>query len=340
MTASQINFKGLSDKQLDEIYMNTVGYRPLSEDEMSREDVINILEHWEEDNGEAVSVQGLRHGSLFSGIGGFDLAAEWMGWENVFQVEIDPFCQKVLEKNFPNVTKYGDIKEFNGTKYRGAVDIISGGFPCQPFSSAGKRKGNKDDRHLWPEMLRVIGEVQPSYIVGENVYGLLNWSKGLVFEQVCADLENEGYQVQPVILPACAVDAPHRRDRIWFVAYSQGNHDRRAERELYQANGRPVGELLSTLSSAGEGLCDKGITAHTGCNILQGGRSDMNPRKGHNPLTNSLADAISFLDKTGKTSQLNPLFVEEMMGYQIGWTELKPSETASSPRSHTKSSKQ
>jgi DNA (cytosine-5)-methyltransferase 1 len=163
----------------------------------------------------------MRHLGLFEGIGGFSLAARWMGWNTVAWVEIDKFCQQVLKKNFPEAKGYGDIKEFDGTQYRGTVDIITGGFPCQPFSSAGKRKGTKDHRHLWPEMLRVIREVQPAYIVGENVYGLVNWSKGLVFEQVCADLENEGYQVQPVILPACAVNAPHRRDRVWFVAYHQ-----------------------------------------------------------------------------------------------------------------------
>jgi DNA (cytosine-5)-methyltransferase 1 len=164
----------------------------------------------------------MRHASLFSGIGGFDLAAEWMGWQNVLQVEIDPFCQKVLAKNFPQVKRYGDIKQFNGTEYKGSIDILTGGFPCQPFSSAGKRKGKEDDRYLWPEMLRVIRQVQPTYIVGENVYGLINWSKGLVFEQVCADMENEGYQVQPIILPACSVNASHKRDRIWFIANSQG----------------------------------------------------------------------------------------------------------------------
>lgn len=167
----------------------------------------------------------MRHGSLFTGIGGFDLAAEWMGWENVFQVEIDDFCQKVLTKNFPNVERYKDIKEFDGTKYRGAVDIISGGFPCQPFSQAGKRKGTADNRYLWPEMLRIIGEVQPGWVVGENVRGLTNWNGGLVFDQVQADLEAEGYEVLPFLLPACAVNAPHRRDRIWFVAYSDnGRH--------------------------------------------------------------------------------------------------------------------
>lgn len=206
----------------------------------------------------------MRHGSLFSGIGGFDLAAQWMGWENVFQVEKDSFCQKVLAKNFPNTKRYGDIKEFDGTKYRGAVDIISGGFPCQPFSTAGKRKGTKDDRYLWPEMLRVIREVQPTCVVGENVYGLVNWSGGMVFEQVCADLENEGYQVQPVILPACGVNAPHRRDRVWFVAYSASNNDRRAKRKLHQSDGRQDGKLLSALSGTGEGLCHERTTTDTG----------------------------------------------------------------------------
>src|SRR5690606_26122536 len=161
-----------------------------------------------------------------------------MGWETVQFVELDKFCQQVLKKHWPNVPIHDDIKTFDGTKYRGAIDIVTGGFPCQPFSTAGKRKGPKDDRYLWPDMLRVIREVQPSYVVGENVYGLVNWSGGLVFEQVCADLENEGYQVQPVILPACGVNAPHRRDRVWFIAYSASNNDRRAERELCKENGR------------------------------------------------------------------------------------------------------
>jgi DNA (cytosine-5)-methyltransferase 1 len=162
----------------------------------------------------------MRHGSLFSGIGGFDLAAQWMGWENVFQVEIDPFCQKVLEKNFKNVKRYGDIKEFNGTEYRGTIDVLSGGFPCQPFSSAGKRKGKEDDRFIWPEMLRVVREVKPSFIVGENVAGII----GMAIEQVLTEMEAEGYHTETFIIPACAVNAPHRRDRVWIIAYhkSQG----------------------------------------------------------------------------------------------------------------------
>lgn len=166
----------------------------------------------------------MRHGSLFSGIGGFDLAAQWMGWENVFQVEIDPFCQNVLAKNFPTVARYGDIKQFEGTKYRGTIDILTGGFPCQPYSSSGKRKGKEDHRHLWPEMLRVIRDVQPTYIVAENVYGLFTWSKGMVFEQVHSEMEASGYQVQSFIIPACGVQAPHERARVWFVAYANSKH--------------------------------------------------------------------------------------------------------------------
>ena len=160
----------------------------------------------------------LTHGSLFSGIGGFDLASEWMGWKNVFHCEYDPFCQKVLKHHFPNSKLYKDVRTFDATNYLGRIDLLSGGFPCQPFSSAGKRKGTEDERHLWPEMLRIIREVSPRYVVGENVRGLLNWSGGLVFEEVCADLENEGYEVTPYLLPACGKNAPHRRDRIWFIA--------------------------------------------------------------------------------------------------------------------------
>ena len=161
----------------------------------------------------------MRHGSLFSGIGGFDLASEWMGWENVFQVEWDSYCQKVLEKNFPNVKRYGDIKKFDGTKYRGLIDIISGGFPCQPFSVAGKRKGNTDDRFLWPEMLRIIEEIKPTFVVGENVGGLVSMENGKILDKILSDLENKGYQTEQYIIPACAVGAWHRRDRIWIIAY-------------------------------------------------------------------------------------------------------------------------
>lgn len=161
----------------------------------------------------------MTHGSLFSGIGGFDLAAAWAGWENVFACEIDPFCQKVLKYHFPKSTLYENIRTTDFTVWRGRIDVLSGGFPCQPFSTAGKRKGTEDDRYLWPEMLRAIREISPRWVVGENVLGIVNWNGGMVFEQVCADLEAEGYEVQPYVLPACGVGAPHQRQRTWFVAY-------------------------------------------------------------------------------------------------------------------------
>ena len=162
----------------------------------------------------------LKHGSLFSGIGGFDLAAEWAGWENIFHCEWNEFGQKVLKHHFPKSISYADITKTNFSIHKGQVDIISGGFPCQPYSSAGKRLGKEDERHLWPEMLRTIREVKPRWVVGENVLGLVNWNDGLVFNEVQVELEAEGYKVQAFILPAAGVNAPHQRYRVWFVAYS------------------------------------------------------------------------------------------------------------------------
>ena len=160
----------------------------------------------------------MRHGSLFSGIGGFDLAAEWMGWENVFHCEWNSFGQRVLKHYWPNAESFNDITKTDFTKYANKIDILTGGFPCQPYSSAGKRLGKEDERHLWPEMLRAIREISPSFVVGENVRGLTNWNGGMVFDEVCAELENLGYQVAPIIIPACGVGAPHRRERVWFIA--------------------------------------------------------------------------------------------------------------------------
>ena len=159
----------------------------------------------------------MRHGSLFSGIGGFDLAAEWMGWENVFHCEWMEFPRKVLEYHFPNADSLIDICKTDFKKYANKIDIFTGGFPCQPFSMAGKRKGTKDERYLWGEMLRAIQEIKPKYVIAENVFGITNIDGGMVFEQVCIDLEAEGYEVQAFIIPAAAKNAPHRRDRCWFV---------------------------------------------------------------------------------------------------------------------------
>ena len=166
----------------------------------------------------------MTHGSLFSGIGGFDLAARWMGWENVFHVERDPFCRKVLTHHFPKSQSFDDVKTFDATPFRGRLRVLSGGFPCQPFSAAGKRAGTSDDRYLWPEMFRIIREARPTWVVAENVRGLLSWNDGMVLDTVCSDLEGEGYEVFPTVLGAASVNAPHRRDRIWIVATNTDTH--------------------------------------------------------------------------------------------------------------------
>ena len=162
----------------------------------------------------------MTHGSLFSGIGGFDLAAEWMGWDNIFHCEWNPFGQKVLKHHFPNSISYNDITKTDFSIHRGKIDILTGGFPCQPYSSAGKRLGKADERHLFPEMLRAIKEIKPRWIIGENVRGLLSWNEGMVFHEVYTDLEREGYEVQAFLIPAASVNAPHQRARVWFVAHS------------------------------------------------------------------------------------------------------------------------
>ena len=186
----------------------------------------------------------MKHLDLFSGIGGFALATErvWPNIEHIF-CEIDPFCQEVLKKHWPNSKIYGDIKELTKSKFTsntgskeslwlhqqprpksietGDVHILTGGFPCQPFSQAGRRKGKEDDRYLWPGMFRVIREFQPDWIIVENVVGIIS----MVLDEVCLDLENEGYEIQPFIIPAVAVNAPHRRDRVWIVANSKLTSD-------------------------------------------------------------------------------------------------------------------
>jgi len=176
----------------------------------------------------------LTHGSLFSGIGGFDLAAEWAGWENIFHCEWNPFGQQVLKHHFPNSISYHDITKTDFSIHRGRIDVLTGGFPCQPYSTAGKRLGKADERHLFPEMLRAIKEIQPRWIVGENVRGLISWNGGLVFHEVCDDLEREGYEVQPFLIPAASVNAPHQRYRVWFVAFNSKSERNSSISEIFK----------------------------------------------------------------------------------------------------------
>ena len=184
----------------------------------------------------------MKHLDLVSGIGGFALAAEtvWPGIEHQF-VEYNPFCQAVLKKHWPSSIIHGDIKSFNpdtecqgrqrtGNNAQGQHGqpnntyenetpfILTGGFPCQPFSVNGKRAGTDDDRYLWPEMFRVIKLARPTWVIAENVYGIFTWKQGLVLETACSDLEAEGYEVRPFIIPACSKGAPHQRYRVWIIA--------------------------------------------------------------------------------------------------------------------------
>jgi DNA (cytosine-5)-methyltransferase 1 len=155
-------------------------------------------------------------GSLFAGIGGFDLGLERAGFRTTWQVEINEWCQKVLKKHFPNAERFTDIRDCGAHNLK-PVDVICGGFPCQPFSSAGKRGGAEDDRYLWPEMLRVISEVRPRWVIAENVDELATGKLAPTFEHILSGMEGEGYDVQSFIIPACSVDADHERYRLWIL---------------------------------------------------------------------------------------------------------------------------
>lgn len=187
----------------------------------------------------------MNHASLFSGIGGAEVAASMMGWQNLFHCEIQEFPRKVLDYWFPNSISYEDITKTDFHQWHGKVDVLTGGFPCQPFSLAGRRKGADDNRYLWPQMLRAIRQIHPTWVVGENVAGIKTMVESsqvtqmgrtddlfeenhiyreesrFTLDKICADLEAEGYSVQPIVIPACSVGAPHKRDRVWIVAHTQ-----------------------------------------------------------------------------------------------------------------------
>ena len=163
------------------------------------------------------------HCGLFEGIGGFSEAASWMGWNTALWCEINPYLQAVLRVMHPMADAYSDITKSKFTKYANRIDLLTGGFPCQPYSTSGKREGKEDPRHLWPEMFRAIREIKPPFVVGENVSGIISWNKGMVFHEIQTQMETEGYEITPFILPACGVNAPHRRDRVWFIGFSEQN---------------------------------------------------------------------------------------------------------------------
>ena len=162
---------------------------------------------------------------LFSGIGGFSLGLERAGFETVAFCEIEEYPQKILKKHWPDVPLFTDIRQLNKQVLEengiDSIELICGGFPCQPYSLAGNRKGKDDDRHLWPEMLRLINEIRPRWVIGENVAGFIS----MALDDVLSDLETAGYQAQSFVIPACAVNAIHRRDRVWIVVVDTNKFD-------------------------------------------------------------------------------------------------------------------
>lgn len=393
----------------------------------------------------------MNHASLFSGIGGAEVAASMMGWQNLFHCEIQEFPRKVLDYWFPNSESYEDITKTDFTKWHGKVDVLIGGFPCQPFSLAGRRKGADDNRYLWPQMLRAIRQIHPTWVVGENVNGIKTMVEScqvtqmgrsdylfeenhlyreesrFTLDKICADLEAEGYSVQPIVIPACAIGAPHRRDRVWIIVHRsdpraetvqqegqdgicsarpsthtqcdghspQGHGNQRArEKKSQKRKNRPQSRsrrhgsgktLAHTLqhrshqvhqdhqpdSQMGQGLTALAVNGllptptamevkHS--NRVKGlkeqGVKGMYSRKNGALRPNGLTDFLDFNGMmptpsardwkgctnpgvkkvngnvygetlpdtvkkvTGSTSQLNPLFVEEMMGFPLMWTAL------------------
>jgi DNA (cytosine-5)-methyltransferase 1 len=256
----------------------------------------------------------LTHGSLFSGIGGFDLAAEWMGWDNKFHCEWNEFGQKVLNHYWPNAESFTDITKTDFTKYANKIDILTGGFPCQPYSSAGKRKGKEDERHLWPEMLRAIREVSPRFVVGENVRGLTNWNGGMVFEEVCAELESYGYQVAPVIIPACAVNAPHKRERIWFVAYNdskrQPGHEQQTRNRINSENPKQrfcvcKEKGWDEIRCINEGNCKDRFTTNAESSGISEQQRSYRERQNRQLNNNGESENVTDADGRGTQSQQN-----------------------------------
>ena len=270
------------------------------------------------------------HASLFSGIGGAEIAASWMGWSNVFHCEIQEFPRRVLEYWYPNSKSYEDITKTDFTPWRGKIDVLTAGFPCQPFSLAGQRRGADDDRYLWPEALRAIREVQPSWFVGENVAALVTMvqpgedvalgrtddifeenyiyrkEQRFTLDEICEGLEREGYAVQPFVIPACAVGAPHRRDRIWIVARLAAD-TLRTGRQKYHAASEPVKTQLADRQSDTEKSAPHpdgdGHTPRKACSGAEGCRRRDIPKPGERRDETERSDRFPGLSRDATYTQ-------------------------------------
>ena len=301
----------------------------------------------------------MTHLSLFSGIGGLDLAAEMAGFVTVGQVEFADYPTRVLEKHWPDVPRWRDIRTLTGDSFYArtglrTVDVVSGGFPCQPFSIAGKQRGKEDDRYLWPEMLRVIRELRPAWVLGENVPQIVN----LALDTVLSDLEGEGYEVQCFLVPACGVDAPHKRERVAILAHALNRggsvcrdgelQDVTGNVQTGSHNGRRAAATVSGerredepgASGMADGLREEvhgGTGPDTDSDRLQGRLLDplletvfmecsCRERERERERESRGYDGLlrSFLELTplGRIGPMNPEYLEYLTGFPIGWTEL------------------
>lgn len=238
---------------------------------------------------------------LFSGIGGFSLGLERAGMETVAFCEIDKFCQKVLRKHWPDVPIYDDVRTLD---YDGTVDVICGGFPCQPFSVAGNRKGKEDDRHLWPVMFTLVKKYKPSWVIGENVAGLINMG----LDDVLADLESEGYSTRTFIIPACAANAPHRRDRLWIVA----NNDSFGRNDGFNNRQGRQSEVYEKRKTQEDNKTGKGWQYESGATSTNASNADDKRFKG------------GFSEEIQRKSRESREFEGSYKGWREGWPISSP----------------
>ena len=289
-------------------------------------------------NGDREMSKQLTHLSLFSGIGGLDLAAEWSGFVTVGQCEMADYPTMVLEKHWPDVPRWRDIRTltkdsfYERTGLR-TVDIISGGFPCQPFSNAGKRGGTEDDRYLWPEMLRVIQELQPTWVIGENVPGIVN----MALDQVLTSLEEAGYETQTFIVPAASVNAWHKRERVCIVAYSDSKRNGvgRSQEDASEMCGQGTADIggetqddmwFRWFDQPGMGRMVSRLQQSMDWPDTDTENSDCERSKSHKicgggRYKHRLEELIE-TSPGGIIGRVNPEWIEWLMGYPIGWTEL------------------
>ena len=241
---------------------------------------------------------------LFSGIGGFSLGLEWAGFETAAFCEFDQEAQKVLRKNWPEVPIFSDVRTLTKQDLQdnGIYDIrlICGGYPCQPFSLAGERRGAEDDRHLWPEMFKLIQELRPDWVIGENVAGHINMG----LDEVLADLEAEGYTARPFVIPACAVDAHHRRDRVWIVAHANSDsesngskHEQRMVENTSSRRRRDSESITGRQDNEAERSQDTDKTARPGENVAN---SQCQRRQGQGPFRDAFNTETQ---RQGQTAQ-------------------------------------